>query len=71
MVTQKDIRRGWMQKAQDLTLCQRQSFLDALNGGKTVGQAREEAGMTFDAAMGCLDMFIQKNQFYSLAKVAS
>lgn len=71
MVTQADIKRSWLAQAEALTQDQRQSFLNALHEGKTVGDARELAGITFDAAMGCLDMFIQKNEFYSLAKVAS
>lgn len=70
MSTRSDIKRGWLAEAQTLTQGQRQVFLDALRDGKTIGDAREVAGITFDAAMGCMEMFIEKSEVYSLAKVA-
>lgn len=71
MVTRADIKRRWLAQAEALTQRQRQAFLDALHDGKTVGDAQELASITFDAAMGCLEMFIQKSEIYSLARVAS
>ena len=60
MTTRLDIKRGWLAQAEALTQGQRQAFLDALRDGKTIGDAREFAAITFDAAMGCMEMFIQK-----------
>jgi len=70
MTTPSDIKRKWLEQAHALRQEERQVFLDALRDGKAIGEARKEAGITFDAAMGCMNLFIIKSEVYSLVKVA-
>ena len=48
----------WLAKcvseAEQLPLETRQQFLDLMRAGKSLGEAREEAGITFDAANGIM-----------------
>ncbi len=49
---------NWMQRckkeAMDLTVETRQAFLDLMWQGKSIGEARDELDITFDAANGIM-----------------
>ena len=45
--------------ALELTREQRQEFLDYILMGKTIGAARELTGISFDAAIGTMNMNIE------------
>ncbi len=44
----------------------RQEFLNLMHKGKTIGEAREACGITFNAAIGIMDMNIKQHQYSTL-----
>lgn len=65
---------GWLEEcdkaAKALTPEQRQKFLDELWTGKTLGEARELAGISFDAANGVVRQNIERHEYNTLRRVA-
>lgn len=56
--------------AATLTQEQRQAFLSGLWAGKTIGEARESAGISFDAANGVVRQNIEHHEYKTLRHVA-
>lgn len=65
-ITAADIRQRWVDEANALTREKRQEFLDLMWGGATMGEARERLNISFEAAMGILDMNIQHHEAYTM-----
>lgn len=65
---------NWLDKcenaANELPHEQKQVFLDAIHAGKTLGQARESAGISFDAANGVIRQNIEHHSITSLRRFA-
>lgn len=65
---------GWLDEcdeaAKALTNEQRQMFLDEIWNGKTLGEARETAGISFDAANGVVRQNIEHHEYNTLRRVA-
>ena len=65
---------GWLEEcdkaASELTQEQRQAFLNELWAGKTLGEAREVAGVSFDAANGVVRQNIEHHEYKTLRRVA-
>ena len=64
------VRAGWSREADEVPLPARQRFLDGLWAGLSVGKARDAAGISFDAAMGLMELNIERHEFSTLRKVA-
>lgn len=58
IVTIKSIIKQWKEKALSLPKEKRQEFMDYIFEGLTIGQAQEKANVTFEQAMGILDLNI-------------
>ncbi len=54
------------QEASTLTKEKRQEFMDVILRGKTLGEARTECGISFNAANGIIRMNIVQTSFMSL-----
>ena len=65
---------GWLEDcdkaAKELPPEQKQKFLDELWTGKTLGVARELAGISFDAANGVVRKNIEHHEYKTLRRVA-
>lgn len=65
---------GWKKDcaaaARELTKEKRQEFLDLMWAGKTLGEAREQCGISSDAAVGILNAAIEKTTHYALKRHA-
>ena len=65
---------GWLEEcekaARELTQEKRQEFLNLILEGKTIGVARETAGISFDAANGIIRQNIEQHEYKTLRRVA-
>ena len=56
--------------ASELTKEKRQEFLNLVLEGKTIGDARKIAGISFDAANGVIRQNIEQHEYKTLRRVA-
>lgn len=65
---------GWLEEcdraASELTPEQKQSFLNEIWAGKTLGEASESAGISFDAANGVMRQNIEHHEHKTLRRIA-
>jgi len=62
---EKEIKDRYDQAFKSHTLESRQKFLDLMHTGKTFGEAREEAGISFDCASEVMKRAIKETHFLS------
>jgi hypothetical protein len=69
-MTAADVENRWKDAAFALTLEQRQDFLNLMWGGATVNEARLQLGISFDAAMGIMNLNIKHHEVYTMNREA-
>ncbi|MBI3584222.1 MAG: hypothetical protein HY096_09795 [Nitrospinae bacterium] len=57
-------------KAQRLEIDRRHKFLDLIWQGKTIGQAADEVGITFDEANGIIMLNLKKHKLITLNRIS-
>lgn len=66
---------GWFddckKAAAALSVEKRQEFLDLIHQGKSIGNAREACGISFDAANGIIRANIEENKFLTLRRAVA
>jgi hypothetical protein len=56
--TPHDVKARWVAAARELPLETRMAFLDAVRGGERLGAARDRFGVSFEAAMGIIEIHV-------------
>jgi hypothetical protein len=64
------VQARWRADAEALPRESRQAFLNAVWSGKTIGEAQQLAGITFEEALGTIDMNISRSAYVTLNKDA-
>lgn len=59
----KSVEKSWHDEALSLPMATRQALIDKLQEGKTIGEAREAVGISFEAAIGTINMNIGNLKF--------
>jgi hypothetical protein len=59
MITPEVVKARWVAAAMLLPLETRMAFLDAVTGGERVGAALERMDISFDAAMGIIEIHVE------------
>lgn len=57
-LTADDVITLWVGAAQAVPIETRQAFLDGINGCRSIGDTRHAVGISFEAAMGVIQMNI-------------
>lgn len=62
----KQLRTRCKEDARSLSKKKRQEFMDYIWQGMTIGEAQEKANITFEQALGILDLNINKHRYCTL-----
>ena len=69
--TAAEIRQGYTDAALQAPIEKRQKFIDEIWAGKTISEAYEAADLTFEQALGVMNLNVVTNQYSTLNRVSA